>query len=209
MAERARETLVERFSYAERALHWMSAISFLYSAFSGLAMWSHKLFWMSMVFGGGESTRASHPWAGTIFAAILGTMFLRWAKYMGLTADDRKWLAMSRQYAMHQEAGLPGPGRFNGGQKMLFWLQSVSALVLFASGAVLWFPEAAPRSLRLAAVLIHPLAAIASIGGIIVHVYMGTAVVPGALTAMIRGTVTERWAASHHPKWEIKGTSKH
>jgi formate dehydrogenase subunit gamma len=49
--------------------------------------------------------------------------------------------------------------------------------------------------------LIHPLAAIAAIGGIIVHIYMGTAAVPEAFRGMIQGWVKPGWAASHHPKW--------
>lgn len=192
---------VERFNYTERALHWMAALSFLYAAFTGLAMWSTKLFWLSSIFGGGVATRVSHPWAGTVFAAILGVMFVRWARFMGLTADDREWLRQSHRYAMNQEAGLPEPGRFNGGQKMLFWLQSTSAILLFFSGIVLWFPETMSRSVRVIAIVVHPAAAIASIGGIILHVYMGTAAVPGALRSMIRGDVSSAWAASHHPKW--------
>lgn len=198
---------LERFDYTERALHWMVAISFFYATFTGLSMWSTKLFWLASVFGGGSTTRASHPWSGTIFAALLGIMFLRWSRQMALTGEDREWLRQSHKYAMNQEDGLPEPGRFNGGQKMLFWMQSLSALILFATGLVLWYPESAPRNLRLVAILLHPAAAIASIGGIIVHVYMGTAAVPGALRSMIRGQVTEGWAAAHHPKW-LKEISK-
>ncbi len=93
-----------------------------------------------------------------------------------------------------------GP-RAHAGQKMLFWLQCVSTLLLVASGVVLWFPEMMPRGLRLAAILIHPLTAVISLGAIIVHIYMGTAAVPGAFKGMVRGWVKPRWAARHHPKW--------
>ena len=55
--------------------------------------------------------------------------------------------------------------------------------------------------LRLAAVLIHPVAAIVAITGIIVHIYMGTLAIPGALRSMTRGWATEGWAAAHRPKW--------
>ena len=93
---------------------------------------------------------------------------------------------------------LPEAGRFNAGQKDVVLGAVGRPLVLFASGLVLWWPELMPRALRLAAVLVHPLAAIASIGGIIVHIYMGTAAVPGALRGMIQGWVSPGWAASHH-----------
>ncbi len=190
-----------RFSFAERARHWMAALSFLYAALSGLALWSPHLFWLSSVLGGGETVRRWHPWGGVVFGVALGLMFRNWAREMKLDADDKVWLANAHKYAVHDEEGLPEPGRFNAGQKMLFWLQSLAVIVLIATGVVLWFPEAMPRVLRLAAILVHPAVAVLSIGGIIVHIYMGTAAVPGALRGMIQGWVRPGWAASHHPKW--------
>ena len=193
--------MIERFSFAERAAHWMAAISFLYAALTGLSLWSEHLYWLAAVFGGGETVRWGHPWGGVLFALVLGVMFVNWAKQMRLDAADREWLANSHKYATNEEEGLPEPGRFNGGQKMLFWVQAVCALLLFASGFVLWRVIEMPRALHLAAVLIHPATAIVAIAGIIVHIYMGLAAVPGALRGMVRGDVTRGWAAAHHPKW--------
>ena len=190
-----------RFSFAERARHWMAALSFVYAALSGLALWSPHLFWLSSVLGGGETVRRWHPWGGIVFGVALGLMFRNWAREMKLDADDKVWLANAHKYAVHDEEGLPEPGRFNAGQKMLFWLQSLAVIVLIATGVVLWFPDVMPRALRLAAILVHPAVAVLSIGGIIVHIYMGTAAVPGALRGMIQGWVRPGWAASHHPKW--------
>lgn len=192
---------IERFSFAERVSHWTSAACFLYAAFTGLALWSPKLFWLSGVFGGGETVRAWHPWAGLFFSLALGIMFRRWAAQMQLDQDDQEWLAKSHLYAQNLEAGIPESGRFNAGQKMLFWVQSASAFFLLLSGVVIWFPEVMPRALRLTALLLHPVCAAVSIGGIIVHIYMSTMAVPGALDAMVHGKVTPGWARSHHGKW--------
>lgn len=197
---------IARFDFAERAVHWIVAITFCYAALTGLGLWSQKLFWLTTVFGGGPVVRAMHPWGALIFVVGLALMFRRWAPQMKLDADDRVWLSQMRKYMTNDEAGMPEPGRFNAGQKMLFWSQAGLALALLASGVVLWFPEWMPRPLRLAAVLVHPLAAIGAIGGIIVHIYMGTAAVPGSLHAMIRGWVTPKWAAAHHPKWAREAT---
>lgn len=190
-----------RFSFSERARHWMAALSFLYAALTGLALWTPHLFWMSDVLGGGTAIRRWHPWSGVVFAVALGIMFRNWAREMKIDADDQQWLRRAHRYAVHDEAGMPEPGRFNAGQKLLFWVQTIATLFLFASGAVLWFPELMPRGLRLAAVLIHPSVAILSIAGIIVHIYMGTAAVPEAFRGMIQGWVRPAWARSHHPKW--------
>lgn len=192
---------MNRYDFAERAIHWLSALGFLYAAFTGLALWSHKLYWLASVFGGGNATRFAHPLAGLVFSVAFGLMFQRWARQMRLDRDDRTWLLNSHKYAMNQGEGLPESGRFNAGQKMLFWLQALAAVALLFTGVVLWFPEWMPRAPRLVAIALHPLAAVLAIALIILHVYMGTAAVPGAFQAMIRGRVTQGWARAHHPKW--------
>jgi formate dehydrogenase subunit gamma len=195
-----RRTII-RFDVRERAVHWLVALAFLYAALTGLALWSPRLYWMASIFGGGGTVRAWHPWGGVLFLLFFAAMFLSWNRQMRLDGDDRRWLRHAHRYAIHDESGLPEAGRFNAGQKSLFWVQSFSGVLLLLSGIVLWWPQSMPRSLRELAVLIHPAAAIISIGGLIVHIYMGTAAVPEAFRGMIQGWVTSEWAASHHPKW--------
>ena len=75
---------------------------------------------------------------------------------------------------------------------------------LLISGVVLWFIASIPRELqviRYVAVLVHAIAALATIGGIIVHIYMGIAVVPDGLHAILHGDVSEQWARHHHALW--------
>ena len=192
---------IERFSFVERLLHWLSAAGFVYAAISGLALWTPGFYGLAALLGGGTLVRSWHPWSGVLFALVLSEVFRRWAGQMRIDRQDRQWLAQSHRYAMNEDAGLPAVGRFNGGQKMLFWLQAVSCLLLLASGLILWFPESTSQGLRLAAVLIHPIASIVSIFLIIVHIYMGTLAVPGALRAMLHGKVSRSWAKSHHYRW--------
>lgn len=192
---------IERFTSEERVAHWLSALSFLYAALTGLSLWTPQLFWLSSLFGGGGAVRRWHPWGGVVFALMLALMFRRWAKQMRLDKDDKRWLARAHRYAVHDEKGLPESGRFNAGQKMLFWVQSLATLLLLASGVVLWLPQLTSPSLRLAAILVHPAVAIVSILGIIVHIYMGTAAVPGAFRGMTQGFVDAGWARAHHAKW--------
>jgi formate dehydrogenase subunit gamma len=177
------------------------ALAFLYAALTGLALWSPRLYWMASIFGGGTTVRAWHPWGGALFVLFFFLMFLAWNRQMRLDSDDRRWLRLAHRYAMNEESGLPEAGRFNAGQKSLFWMQSVSGALLLLSGIVLWWPEVMARPLRELAILIHPAAAVISIGGLIVHIYMGTAAVPEAFRGMIQGWVTPGWAASHHRKW--------
>jgi formate dehydrogenase subunit gamma len=72
------------------------------------------------------------------------------------------------------------------------------------SGLVLWIPQMVPPSLHgllEAAVLVHAVSALLTIAGFIVHVYMGLAVVPGGLHAILHGEVSETWARHHHRAW--------
>jgi len=192
---------VLRFSAPERMVHWAVALAFLYTMLTGLPFWSPRLYWIAAVFGGGETAGSWHPWAGILYALLLAVMSRSWIGMMRLDAEDRRWLRLAHRYAVHDESDLPDAGRFNAGQKMLFWLQATSALLLLSSGLVLWWPGSVPRTLRELAILVHPVTAVASIGGLIVHIYMSTTVVPGAFRGMTRGWVTLNWASSHHPKW--------
>ena len=182
-------------------VHWSVALLFVYAALTGLALWSPRLYWLAAVMGGGTTLRAWHPWAGVLFTGFFAAMFLAWRGLMRLDPEDRRWLRMARRYASHDFAAMPPAGRFNGGQKALFWLQAANGILLLATGTVLWFPESTPRVLREMSVLVHPAAAVAAIGGLILHIYMGTAATPGAFRGMTQGWVTSAWAASHHPRW--------
>ena len=195
------ESRLTRFSVSERVVHWLVALSFLYTALTGLALWSPRLYWLASVFGGGTTVRGWHPWGGLLFVLVFASMFRNWRSQMRLDRDDRHWLRKAHHYAVHDYAALPEAGRFNAGQKSLFWMQSIFGILLVASGVVLWWPDVMPRLSRELAVLVHPVAAMISIGGIILHIYMGTAAVPGSFRGMIQGWVTPGWAASHHPKW--------
>ena len=196
-----RNPRIERFSLAERVTHWLVALSFVYAALSGLALWSPRLYWVAAVLGGGSTVARWHPWAGLLFAGVFATMFRRWQGQMRLDADDKLWLRHGQRFIMHEESGLLESGRFNAGQKSPFWMQAAAGLALLASGIVLWWPEMMPRWLRVAAVLVHPVAAVVAIGGLVVHIYMGTAAVPGALRSMVQGWVSPGWARLHHAKW--------
>jgi len=50
-------------------------------------------------------------------------------------------------------------------------------------------------------VIVHPIAALLTIGLFMIHVYMGTAVEPGAFGSILRGDVSRKWAARYHRAW--------
>jgi formate dehydrogenase subunit gamma len=80
--------------------------------------------------------------------------------------------------------------------------------LLLLSGAAMWFPEIMPAATLGVTILLHVAAALVTIGAFIIHVYMGTAVVRGGFTSIIRGEVTPEWAKLHHRLWYHRVTGK-
>jgi formate dehydrogenase subunit gamma len=195
---------VVRYAFRERLMHALSAISYVYLLLTGLAFWTPALYWMAIVLGGAYLSRLLHPWVGLVFTGAVIWMYVTWRRDMHITPEDRAWNRAIRYYVRNEDEKVPPAGRFNFGQKQLFWLMFVGGLALLLSGLVLWFVASIPwelRALRYAAVLVHAVAALATIGGFIIHLYMGLAVVPSGFEAILHGKVTEEWARRHHPLW--------
>ena len=199
-----------RYAFGERLVHAAAAVSYLYLLLTGLAFWTPAFYWLAVVLGGGYLSRVLHPWGGLLFSGALVWMFVMWCGDMRVTKEDRAWRQAMRHYIRNEDASVPPAWRFNYGQKLLFWLMVVGGAALLLSGLGLWFVASVPwelRFLRYTATLVHAIAALLTIGGFIIHVYMGTAVVPGGLSAIIHGEVSEEWARHHHPLWFAQLTS--
>lgn len=195
---------IQRYAFSERLVHAASGLSYLYLLLTGLAFWTPALYWLAVVLGGGYLSRLLHPWIGLVFSTTLVWMFFMWRRDMHVTPEDRTWRKAMRHYVRNEDGQVPPAWRFNYGQKMLFWLMVVGGLALLASGVVLWYVDSVSwdlRALRFAAILVHAVAALLTIGGFIIHVYMGIFVVPAGLSAIVHGDVTDEWARQHHPLW--------
>ena len=202
-----------RYTLAERVHHWVGVFSYVYCLITGLAFWSPYMFWLAVLVGGGATARFWHPWLGVAFTLSMFWMYKMWRPDMLITEPDRRWSKTMKQYIENDDQNLPPEGRFNYGQKLFFWLMFYGVILLLVSGIGMWFVESIPwslRWLRYLAVTVHVVAAMATIGGFIIHVYMGTAMVRGGFTSIIRGEVSIAWAKTHHRLWYeqvTKGTS--
>jgi len=193
-----------RYSFRERFVHWVAAASYLYLTLTGLAFWSPWLFWIAAVLGGATVARELHPWAGVLFLLTLLLMYVEWGSQMRTTENDRRWWRALSHYVRNEDEEMPAEERFNAGQKALFWGFFWCGIALLLSGLVLWFTESIPwnlRYLRYISVIVHPVAALLTIGLLMIHVYMGLAVERGAFGSVVRGDVSRAWAKHHHRIW--------
>jgi len=205
------EELITRYSLGERVNHWLGSLTYIYLLITGLAFWSPYLFWLAAVAGGGPTARFWHPWVGLIFAASLLWTFIQWRRDMSIDDDDRAWAKAIPDYIQNEDDKLPPVGRFNYGQKLFFWGMVYSVILLLLSGAVLWYTETLPWSLRFvryAAILIHASVALITIGLFLIHVYMSTILEEGSFFSMVHGTVTRAWAWTFHRNWYYEVTGK-
>jgi formate dehydrogenase subunit gamma len=201
---RQTEGRIVRYTLDERIHHWLAGLSYVYCLVTGLAFWSPYLAWLAALAGGGPTARFLHPWSGIVFTISVIWMYKIWRKDMRTTDTDRAWSKSMKYYVENEDEKLPPAGRFNYGQKIFFWLMLYGAILLLISGIGLWFVESIPwslRWLRYVSVAVHVIAALATIAGFIVHVYMGTAMVRGSFSAIVTGDVPSSWAQHHHRLW--------
>ncbi len=193
-----------RYTLSERVHHWVGSLFYVYCLITGLAFWSPYMYWLAAIVGGGPTARFWHPWFGLAFTVSMFWMYRMWDRDMQITEVDRRWSKAMEHYVKNEDEKLPPVGRFNYGQKLFFWLMFYGIILLLISGVGLWFVESIPwslRWLRYLSVTVHVIAALATIGGFIIHVYMGTAMVRGGFTSIVRGEVSKTWAKTHHRLW--------
>ena len=194
---------IVRYSAATRINHWIIAVSFVLLALSGLALFHPALFWLTGLFGGGPWTRILHPFIGCFMVAAFFLLGMKLWRDNTLQQRDWTWLREIDDVVNNREQNLPEVGRYNGGQKLLFFTIIVCLTCLLLSGIVIWREYFSGYFsigvLRLSA-LVHAFFAFVLICAIIVHIYAGIWV-KGSIRAMTRGWVTPGWAWKHHRAW--------
>ena len=199
---------LKRYTAQERANHWVVGISFILLALSGLAFF-HPAFWpLSQLFGGGVWARILHPFLGVLMAVSFLSIFFRFKSLNVMTPMDKEWLSRAKEMVDGNDHNMPEQGKYNGGQKAMFWALALCMLLLLVSGVMLWrvyfgFPVGLVRF----GAVIHAAAAAVMIGLIMVHIYAAIWV-KGTIRAMWYGTVTRAWAKQHHRAWYRQVTGK-
>jgi formate dehydrogenase subunit gamma len=198
---------IVRHKLSSRFIHWTVALTFVVCLLSGLPIWTPIFGWMAAIFGGLSVCRWLHPWAGVVFIAFTLVMFIAWIGDMRFERGEGRWFGPRLIQYFRYQGDDSDVGKYNGGQKIYFFLSVVLGVLLFASGFVLWWPGYFTAELRQWSVVVHDATFILFVAAMVVHVYLGTAAEPGTFGSMTRGTVSKPWARLHHPRWyrEVTG----
>lgn len=199
---------LKRYNASERVNHWIVGISFILLALSGLSFFHPAFFPLNQLFGGPVWARILHPFVGVVMAVAFFIIFFRFFKLNLMHASDWEWLKRSHEMVNGDDHNMPEQGKYNGGQKMLFWVLAVCMGFMTVSGILIWraYFGFDITLVRLGAVA-HAAVAAVMIGLIMVHVYAAIWV-KGTVRAMWYGTVTRAWAKQHHRAWYRQVTGK-
>src|ERR1700712_5763574 len=124
---------VDRYTGGTRINHWITAVSLVLLALSGLALFHPSLFFLTALFGGGQITRAIHPWIGVVLFFSFAGLFVRFWRANLWVAEDGTWLAKLKDVLAGNEENLPKVGKYNAGQKAVFWGMSLLITTLIIS----------------------------------------------------------------------------
>jgi formate dehydrogenase subunit gamma len=205
------EDQVVRYTFKERAYHWINALAYTYLLLTGLALFTPFLYWLSYVLGGGGTIRFWHPWVGLVYFVTIFWMHSKWKADMQRLPADEQWMKNIKAYVENRDEAMPPQGRFNAGQKQFWWVMFYCTFILLITGVIMWVPERIPREAHWIlpiTVFIHSVTALITIAAFIIHVYMSVWMTPGSVKAMTDGNVSTDWARTHHRLWYEKITGR-
>jgi formate dehydrogenase subunit gamma len=205
VSESGSKMLIQRFRPVDRYAHWTLAIVWVTLAVTGLILTfgkvlllpilGHTLYsWIAV------AAKNIHNFVGPILIVGAVWTFIRFLPNNWLNKEDFVWMTkIVGNLTGHEYPS----GKFNGGEKMVFWFVLVLLTpLLIVSGLVLNFPNfGQTRATMQTFNVIHMVLAYVAIAMACVHIYLGTIGMKGAYRAMRNGYVTAEWAKHHHELW--------
>jgi formate dehydrogenase subunit gamma len=193
-----------RFKTFERFSHWLTAVSFVVLGLTGLNVTFGKIVLLPLV--GPDvfsdiSQAAKYVHNFTSFSFVLGLVFIIVIFFRDNFFEkvDLEWLKQGGGFIKNKHAPA---GRFNLGEKLVYWLSLAAGIAVSASGFLLLFPfyGTGIADMQLAQV-VHAVVAVLFVALILAHIYIGTLGMEGAFEAMGSGEVDLNWAKEHHDLW--------
>jgi formate dehydrogenase subunit gamma len=195
---------VPRFNSFERFVHWLTAVSFVVLGLTGLNITFGKTLLLPLIGPDAFSAfsqAAKYAHNFTAFPFMLGIVLIPaiWLKDNIPDRIDIEWFRQGGGFIKSKHAPA---GRFNGGEKLVFWGVLGAGALVSASGLLLLFPfyVADIAGMQIAQV-VHSVIAVLFVALILGHIYIGTLGMEGAFEAMGTGEVDYNWAKEHHDLW--------
>jgi len=197
---------VPRFGWMDRFAHWTTAASFIVLALTGLILTFGRFLLIPLIGHEAHTILADgskylHNFSSAAFVIGLVLMLVLWIRDNIPNRKDWIWIrtagGLFARKAVHPEAG-----RFNAGQKGLFWavILGGSAMAVTGYGLMTPFYFTGVSGMQIMHV-VHAVLGYLLIAMILGHIYIGTVGMEGAFDAMGRGEVDENWAMEHHRGW--------
>ena len=202
---------VRRFSAFERFAHWLTAGSFVVLGLTGLNITFGKKLLLPLIgpdaFSSmSQAAKVAHNFISFAFVIGLALIVAMWIKDNIPRKVDVDWLKQGGGFIRSKHAPA---GRFNAGEKAVFWLALGAGIAIAVSGYLLLFPFYGTNiaGMQIAQV-VHAIVAVLFVALIIAHIYIGTLGMEGAFEAMGRGEVDLNWAREHHDQWLAEELAK-
>ena len=198
---------IKRFSAFERFSHWLTAVSFVLLGLTGLNITFGKIVLLPLM---GESAFsdlaqfAKYVHNFVSFAFMLGLVLIvaLWIKDNIPRQVDIDWIKQGGGFVKGKHAPA---GRFNAGEKAVFWSALAAGAAVSVSGLLLLFPFYGTNIAAMqVAQVVHALIAVLFVALILGHIYIGTLGMEGAFEAMGTGEVDVNWAKEHHDLWYVE-----
>ena len=230
--EKTGQTIL-RFKTLERFAHWLTAIPFILLSITGLVslfgriaiipLVGHEMFSSVALLG-----KFIHNYVAWAFMLGIVLSFILWVWDNLPNRSDIGWLLKGG--GIFTKGLHPPAGKFNAGEKVIFWCVIGFGVMISVTGLSMLFPyqlymfaptfEAlnylnipqllgmgelntmlAPQEEMQLSQLWHAVIAFIYMTIIIAHIYLGSVGMEGALSSMTNGQVETQWAKEHHSLW--------
>jgi formate dehydrogenase subunit gamma len=193
-----------RFKAVERFSHWLTAASFVVLGLTGLNITFGKILLLPLIGPDAfadvsQAAKYVHDFTSFAFMAGLLLIVVIFFRDNLFEKVDLEWIKQGGGFIKNKHAP---SGRFNLGEKLVYWLSLAAGIAVSLSGLLLLFPFFGTDIAQMQLVqVVHAVVAVLFVALILGHIYIGTLGMEGAFEAMGTGEVDLNWAKEHHDLW--------